>query len=446
MDERLGFAAAIKKWRDEINACESTVSSSHSCNKINSRNDVTIIGFIRPLLVNENEEILASAPIEAVHRALSYGPTYEYPICSTIPNRDSIYVHSEVDGLDSIQTDEYKLDKVISGNHQCIYDQIITQSTIDSIILTGLDVTVLAYGQTFSGKTHTCLELMLQGGLQLLTSLTDQQIPGILCMYIYELRGETCWDLIPNIPESVNIYENHTKHFITTSSCVEITSADLLNETVLRCMANRRSSATETNHSSSRSHAFCVYKIKYNSNETGEKFSGSLRIVDLAGSERYENAIHHSKELISELKQINYSLGCLKECIRAMATQNTATFVPFRRSKLTMLLRDSLVQLNSQIDDRTCCSQLIFLAHIHPLRSALKHTRNTLTYASGMCAHNLSQAETDRASFVGPMKWTAKQLSEWVSTLAGGTTAAVFQRPCGICITEDDSTLFIAGM
>merc|ERR1740117_1337862 len=72
--------------------------------------------------------------------------------------------------------------------------------------------------------------------------------------------------------------------------------------------ALRASEPTQNNPHSSRSHAVCEFKY--------ESSGGCIRVVDLAGSERRQDVSDHSYERISEMKDINWSLGCLKECIR----------------------------------------------------------------------------------------------------------------------------------
>ena len=78
--------------------------------------------------------------------------------------------------------------------------------------------------------------------------------------------------------------------------------------------------------------------------------------------------------------EINKSLLALKECIRGldMRRNNADTHIPFRASKLTMVLRDSFV-LSGQGDDMI---RIIIIACISPGSSSADHTLNTLRYAS----------------------------------------------------------------
>jgi hypothetical protein len=102
--------------------------------------------------------------------------------------------------------------------------------------------------------------------------------------------------------------------------------------------------------------------------------AGLLRIVDLAGSERREDIYSHNMQRVSEMKDINWSLGCLKESIRSLfirETTNPNEHVNFRNSKLTLLLRDIFISPQQ----RTA-----FIACVAPLSRDWKHTRSTLGY------------------------------------------------------------------
>lgn len=102
-------------------------------------------------------------------------------------------------------------------------------------------------------------------------------------------------------------------------------------------------------------------------------FVVSFRIVfiDLAGSERATDAQNNQRQTRREGAQINWSLLALKECIRSM--DMTQSHAPFRQSKLTHILRDSLV--GSQT--RTC-----LLANVSPTSDCCQCSINTLQYAS----------------------------------------------------------------
>jgi hypothetical protein len=99
----------------------------------------------------------------------------------------------------------------------------------------------------------------------------------------------------------------------------------------------------------------------------------SLRLIfiDLAGSERATDAQNNQRQTRREGAQINWSLLALKECIRSM--DMTHSHAPFRQSKLTHILRDSLTGTKT----RTC-----LMANVSPSDDCCQCSLNTLQYAS----------------------------------------------------------------
>lgn len=94
-------------------------------------------------------------------------------------------------------------------------------------------------------------------------------------------------------------------------------------------------------------------------------------LVDLAGSERAADTQSNNRQRRMEGAEINKSLLGLKECIRALDMKNS--HVPFRASKLTMVLRDSFLKEKH--------SKIVMIACINPGSSSADHTVNTLRYA-----------------------------------------------------------------
>lgn len=126
----------------------------------------------------------------------------------------------------------------------------------------------------------------------------------------------------------------------------------------------RTTHSTSANDQSSRSHA--VYQINVH---TSEKAVAKLLLVDLSGTEWHTE--HYDKARRQESAEINKSLMALKECIRAL--DNKAKHVPFRGSKMTMMLKDSFVNENAKV---------IMIVTVAPTMSSSDHTLITLRYAT----------------------------------------------------------------
>lgn len=107
----------------------------------------------------------------------------------------------------------------------------------------------------------------------------------------------------------------------------------------------RTTESTKANETSSRSHAICQIQlaVKDKLKNIEEQFlCGKLSLVDLAGSERGTVTENRGIRLMEGAK-INTSLLALANCINALGDKNKkGSFVPFRDSKLTRMLKDSL--------------------------------------------------------------------------------------------------------
>ncbi len=129
----------------------------------------------------------------------------------------------------------------------------------------------------------------------------------------------------------------------------------------------RTTHATEANDTSSRSHAIC--QIMLRDKESG-KLRGKMSLVDLAGSERGSDTKSHNRQRRTESSEINTSLLALKECIRALG--GSSKHVPYRASKLTLILKDCFT---------SSLARTTMIATVSPGASSADHTINTLRYA-----------------------------------------------------------------
>lgn len=112
---------------------------------------------------------------------------------------------------------------------------------------------------------------------------------------------------------------------------------------------------------------------------------GKLLLVDLAGSERAADCQSNNRVRRLEGAEINKSLLALKECVRALDSRNT--HIPFRASKLTMVLRDSFMA--------SCSSKIVMIACLNPGSSSADHTVNTLRYAERLKTDKRQDAYSD---------------------------------------------------
>uniref|UniRef100_A0A8C2BX76 Kinesin-like protein n=1 Tax=Cyprinus carpio TaxID=7962 RepID=A0A8C2BX76_CYPCA len=121
--------------------------------------------------------------------------------------------------------------------------------------------------------------------------------------------------------------------------------------------ANRHVAVTNMNEHSSRSHSIFLINIKQEHVETEQKLCGKLYLVDLAGSEKVSKTGAEGA-VLDEAKNINKSLSALGNVISALA-EGTKTHVPYRDSKMTRILQDSLGG-NCRTTMFICCSPSAF--------------------------------------------------------------------------------------
>lgn len=134
---------------------------------------------------------------------------------------------------------------------------------------------------------------------------------------------------------------------------------------------NRAVRQTRFNHHSSRSHTIFQMLVETDkANKRGVLKKAKLNFCDLAGSEKYDKDNAMAVDHVKELTQINKSLSALGKVIHALGTGNS-THVPYRDSKLTRLLQDSL-----GVSTRT-----ILIATISPAAVYVEETISTLKFA-----------------------------------------------------------------
>ncbi|KAL2843748.1 P-loop containing nucleoside triphosphate hydrolase protein [Aspergillus pseudodeflectus] len=292
-------------------------------------------------------------------------------------------------GPNAVSNKTYTFDKVFSAaaDQLTVYEDVVLPVVTE--MLAGYNCTIFAYGQTGTGKTYTMSGDMTDtlgilsdnAGIipRVLYSLFDKLAEtesAVKCSFI-ELYNEELRDLL-SVEENpkLKIYENEQKkgHMSTLVQGMEETYIDSASSGIklLQLGSHKRQvAATKCNDLSSRSHT--VFTITVNikrTTESGEEYicPGKLNLVDLAGSENIQRSGAENKRA-TEAGLINKSLLTLGRVINALVDKSP--HIPYRESKLTRLLQDSLGGRT-----KTC-----IIATISPARSNLEETISTLDYA-----------------------------------------------------------------
>ena len=236
-----------------------------------------------------------------------------------------------------------------SSTQQDIYDFGV-KGIIDSV-LDGYNGTVLAYGQTSSGKTYTMQGEMDEEGRQgIIPRMINHVFKHIyknegtdfmIKVSMIEIYQEKIRDLFDVSRVNLNIREDTIKGIYVDGASERYVGSpgDVLNLLEMGS-ANRAQAATNMNEHSSRSHSIFILTINQTNKIEGFSKIGKLYLVDLAGSEKISKtgATGHTLE---EAKIINKSLTTLGRVINNL-TDGKSTHIPYRESKLTRVLQESL--------------------------------------------------------------------------------------------------------
>ena len=283
----------------------------------------------------------------------------------------------KIDGYTKyIDTNEFYYDNVFDEGEdtQSIYECTI-EPTIP-ILLNGGVITCFAYGQTGSGKTFTMKGIQDEAIESLFFEFT--KFPGRFEFYVsfFEIYTGLLYDLLNNRNKVAALEDKNNKIQIYGLEEKKVNSPEEMKNIVDYANTVRTTHNTVTNETSSRSHAICNFTVR--EIDHPEEEYAKLTLVDLAGSERATETQSNNKNRLAEGAEINKSLLALKECIRALdvrkQTGNSEHHVPFRTSKLTLVLRDSFISKNNN-------SKIIMISCVSPGYSSANHTINTLRYA-----------------------------------------------------------------
>ena len=288
----------------------------------------------------------------------------------------------KIDGYTKyIDTNDFYFDNVFNENENTdlLFDCSVKPSL--DILLKGGVVTCFAYGQTGSGKTFTmkgieqsAIETIFEDFQNLKISKNMKKNFKFFISF-FEIYSGRLYDLLNNRNKVMALEDKNQKVQIYGLTEKEVFSAKEMREVVEFANTIRTTHNTVTNETSSRSHAICNFVIKTEGKKEDEEYA-KLSLVDLAGSERATETQSNDKSRLAEGAEINKSLLALKECIRALdAKKNKGeTHVPFRNSKLTLVLRDSFL-------GKANLCKIIMISCISPSNHSANHTINTLRYS-----------------------------------------------------------------
>ncbi|CAI8584303.1 unnamed protein product [Vicia faba] len=230
-------------------------------------------------------------------------------------------------------------------------------------VLDGYNVCIFAYGQTGSGKTYT-----MTGPKEITEK--SQEIHS----------------------------SSHKGLSVPDASLVPVSSTIDVIELMNLGHRNRAVGATALNDRSSRSHSCLTVHVQGRDLASGATIRGCMHLVDLAGSERVDKS-EATGDRLKEAQHINKSLSALGDVIASLAHKNS--HIPYRNSKLTQLLQDSL---GGQ-------AKTLMFVHISPESDAIGETISTLKFAERVATVELGAARVNKDGA------NVKELKEQIASL-----------------------------
>ena len=239
-----------------------------------------------------------------------------------------------------------------SGSRQADIFDFSIRPTVDDI-LNGYNGTVFAYGQTGAGKSYTMMGSSIDDDTSkgIIPRIVEQIFASIAAspmnieytvkVSYMEIYMEKIRDLLDPLHDNLPVHEEKSRGvYVKGLLEIYVSSVGEVYEVMRRGDLARATAATNMNQESSRSHSIFVVTVAQKNVETGSAKSGQLFLVDLAGSEKVGKT-GASGQTLEEAKKINKSLSALGMVINAL-TDVKSTHIPYRDSKLTRILQESL--------------------------------------------------------------------------------------------------------
>mmetsp|Transcript_88 Transcript_88/g.270 ORF Transcript_88/g.270 Transcript_88/m.270 type:complete len:878 (-) Transcript_88:200-2833(-) len=284
----------------------------------------------------------------------------------------------------------FEFEKVFQPHNQQV-DIFNELEGLITSVLDGYNVCIFAYGQTGSGKTFTMEGNRENRGvnpraMDRLFDLSRERAGDIeyqIFFCILEIYNEEIHDLLADYKKKLEVRQGPNGNFVQDCTLTEVHSVEEVLALWKRGSLNRASASNNVNEHSSRSHLVLQFQIEALNHITGVRTRSKLNLIDLAGSERVGRT-HSEGERLKEAQAINKSLSSLGDVIAALGSKSA--HIPYRNSKLTHLLQDSL----------SGDSKTLMIVQVGPGKIDLPETTCSLNFASRVRAVELGQAKVNK--------------------------------------------------
>ncbi|XP_028325818.1 kinesin-like protein KIFC3 [Gouania willdenowi] len=377
------YGSAINEAKKQISAAINEMSEANKDLLDKYRKEVALRRKYHEQLVELKGNIRVLCRVKPVLKEDQHEEGHSVVVTTDPNNESSLTVLSKGKGR------FFEMDKVFhpQATQEEVFQEIepLVTSCID-----GYHVCIFAYGQTGSGKTYTMEGSLENPGInKRALKYLFGEIEERKDMWSYtvtvssvEIYNEVLRDLLSKDGEKLDIKINPDgtgQLHVPGLRVIDVRSFQHMKKILATARRNRITFGTQMNQHSSRSHALLCVTVQGTDLATGSKTTGKLNLVDLAGSERVWKSGAEGERL-KEAQNINRSLLALGDVIQALRAHQT--HIPFRNSRLTYLLQDSLGK----------GSKTVMVVQVSALESNVGETLCSLKFAQRVCKVELGPA------------------------------------------------------
>ncbi|TPX48063.1 hypothetical protein SeLEV6574_g02259 [Synchytrium endobioticum] len=253
---------------------------------------------------------------------------------------DDEYTEVKIDSRE--YAGQFAYDRVFDWNHtqKQVFEYSAHQTVAD--VMKGYNGTIFTYGQTGAGKTFTMMGDMQNDDLKGMTPRIVESVFNTILQAPSTLEFTVKVSFMEIYMEKIRDLLNQKNRGVYVKGLLEVFVASVAEvyQVMQQGMMSRVVASTGMNSESSRSHSIFRLQISQRNLADGSAKTGKLYLVDLAGSEQVKKS-GATGQTLEEAKKINKSLSSLGVVINAL-TDPKAQHIPYRDSKLTRILQESL--------------------------------------------------------------------------------------------------------